>query len=79
MAIAVVSKLVVRRRKFLETLRRHTGKVTGELSIFSENDGTASDEAVDQRLLSHRWNHNRRRKKETRSIQRRGGRWKWRL
>jgi hypothetical protein len=30
-------------------------------------------------LLSHRWNHNRRRKKETRSIQRRGGRWKWRF
>jgi hypothetical protein len=70
MAIAVVSKLVVRRRKFLETLRRHTGKVTGELSIFSENDGTASDEAVDQRLLSHRWNHNRGRKKEMRSIER---------
>lgn len=60
MSIAVVSELVVGRRQFLETLRRHACEVTGELSIFRDDNTAASDEAVDQRLLSHRRNYNRR-------------------
>jgi len=53
MTITIVIELIVRRRKFLETLRGNGGEVTGELSVFSENDSAPSNEAVDQRLLSH--------------------------
>lgn len=58
MAIAVVGELVVRGREFLEALRRHARKVSRELGILGEDHGAASDETVDQRLLSHRRNHN---------------------
>lgn len=59
-AIAVVSELVVGGREFLEALRRHAGEVSGELGVLREDNGASSDEAVDQRLLSHRRrNHSR--------------------
>lgn len=61
--IAVVGELVVRGGEFLEALCRHAGEVSGEPSVFSEDNGAASNEAVDQRLLSHRRNHNRRTKR----------------
>ncbi|RDX98750.1 hypothetical protein CR513_18287, partial [Mucuna pruriens] len=57
--VAVVGELVVGGRKFLEALRRHAGEVAGELGVLGEDHGAASDETVDQRLLSHRRNHNR--------------------
>lgn len=66
MSITVVSELVVGGRKFLETLGRHAGEVSSEFSVFSDNDGAASHEAVDQRLLSHRRNHNRETKQQHR-------------
>lgn len=58
MAIAVVSELVVGGREFLEALLRHAREVSSELGVLGEDHGAASDEAVDQRLLPHRRNHN---------------------
>ena len=73
MAIAVVSELVVGGREFLEALRRHAGEVSGELGVLREDNGASSDEAVDQRLLSHRRrNYNRRRTNNTARFRKEG-------
>lgn len=53
MAVAIVSELVVTRRKFLETLSSYAGEVSGELRVLSQYHRSSSHEAVDQRLLSH--------------------------
>lgn len=53
MTVAIVGKFVVRGRKFLETLSGDGGEIALELGILGEDHRTASDEAVDQRLLSH--------------------------
>lgn len=53
MTVAVVSKLVVRRRKLLEALCSDGGEITFEISELNEDHRAASDETVDQRLLRH--------------------------
>lgn len=51
--VAVVGKLVVRRREFLEALCRDGSKIAFKLSILDENHRATTNEAVDQILLSH--------------------------
>jgi len=71
-AIAVISELVVGGREFLEALRRHAREVSSELGVLSEDHSAASDEAVDQRLLSHRRNHNRSRTNNAERLRKEG-------
>lgn len=51
--VAVISKLVVRRRKLLEALSSDGGEITFEISELDEDHRATSDETVDQRLLRH--------------------------
>lgn len=53
MTIAIVCKLVIRRRKLLETLCSDGCKISFEFGILGENHRTTSHEAVYQILLSH--------------------------
>lgn len=53
MAIAVIGKLVIGSRKFLEALRGDAGEISGELCVLGKNHRTTSHKAVDQRLLAH--------------------------
>ena len=55
MAVAVVGELVVSRRKLLEALRSYAGEVAGEFRELGENHRPTRHEAVDQRLLPHRF------------------------
>jgi len=51
--IAVVGKLVVRRRKLLKALSSDWCEIAFEICELNEDNGTTSDETVDQRLLRH--------------------------
>lgn len=53
MTIAVVGKLVVRRRKLLEALCSDGCEIAFEIGELDEDYRAASDETVDQRLLRH--------------------------
>lgn len=53
MAIAVVGKLVVAGREFLETLGGDAGEVPRELRVGGQDHRPPRHEAVDHRLLPH--------------------------
>lgn len=71
MVITVVSELVVRRRKSLQTLRSNRREVTGELGVLGQHHGASCHEAVYERFLTHRVffrpTHSRQVEEETRS------------
>lgn len=53
MTIAVVGKLVVRRRKLLKALSSDGCEIAFEIGELNEDYRTTSDETIDQRLLRH--------------------------
>lgn len=53
MAIAVVGKLGVHCRKFLQTLEGDAGEISSEFSVLRKYNHTSSYETIDQSLLGH--------------------------
>ncbi|KAF8394171.1 hypothetical protein HHK36_020377 [Tetracentron sinense] len=51
--VAVVSELVVGGRELLKALRSDAGEIASKFGEFSEDHGSSSNEAVNQRLLAH--------------------------
>lgn len=53
MMVAIISELIVSRRKFLKTLIRNRWKISGELSKLGQDHSSSSHEAVNKRVLTH--------------------------
>lgn len=53
MAIAVVGELIVGSRELLEALVCYGIEIPAEFCVLRENDSSARNERVDQRLLAH--------------------------
>lgn len=51
--VAIVGKLVAGGRKFLKALKGNGIEIAAEFGVVGENHSAASDEGVDERLLSH--------------------------
>ena len=53
MMVAIVSELIIGRRKFLKALIRNRRKVSGELRELRQDHGSSSHKAVNERVLTH--------------------------